>query len=175
MSKKSKGLKIRPQSASDLVIKEEFLHPSYSLDMAPDAEATKTGLLRLFSLRPRDPSMPTFHGRWDPKDGMSPRIGSSAIDLDAEGLSDQEEKAFISGEKGFSGHHSAKLDEGKHKISITTPQLGKIFDGVLEMKASATASILDLVNVISGESIRIFNPETGETLYAYRSPTMGDK
>jgi hypothetical protein len=171
----SLSTEIWPKSAKEIVIEEEFCHPSYDLNLASEAEATETKLLRLFSLIPRVASMPIFHGRWDPRDGMSLRTGSSAIDVDAEGLTGRGQRDFISGQRGFSGHHSVKLDDGRHRISIASPQLGKIFEGILEMKASATASMCDVLDMPITDSLLVINAETGQVLLEYPPPPNGNK
>jgi hypothetical protein len=163
---RSGRMKIWPQDASEIEIEAVFIHPAYELHAEESAKATPTNLLRLFSIVPNRASDPSFFGRHDAKDGMNPQVGSSAIDIDVVGLKSGEEADFIAGKRGYSGHHSAKLPDGTHRISIRTPELGQIFEGVLSMNASVRGELMDICDLDIKDSVRIFVEETGEVLYS---------
>jgi len=107
---------------------------------------------------------------------MNGRNGASAVDVDAQGLTSvEEEDDFKGGKGGFSGHHSTKTEDGRHKIVIATPKHGKILEGVLSMNAGARAELLEEVDLKVSDSVRIFNPETGEILFDSCSVPSTDK
>ena len=175
---RSQRLQIRPNSANGIEIEVTFCHPDYEFQSEDSAEATPTDLvplLRLFSLVPNDRTNPTFLGRYDARDDLSGRGGASAVDVDVQGLTSTEVSNFKHGKNGFSGHHSPKTEDGKHKIFIVIPKQGRIFEGILSMNAGVRAKLLDMFEPYFSESVRISNEETGEVLYEWSSIPPIDK
>lgn len=166
---RTQRLQIWPNNASGIEIETVFCHADYELQAEESAEATQTRLLRLFSLIPRSPSNPTFFGRYDARADLSGRDGASAVDVDAQGLTNPEGDNFKGGKGGFSGHHSTRTEDGRHQILIVTPKQGKVFEGVLSMNAGARGELLEMCNLKFSDSLRIFNAETGEVLFDSQS------
>jgi hypothetical protein len=162
---KAQRLQIWPNSADGIEIEATFCHSDYELSVEASAVATPSKLLRLFSVVPKTSSDPTFFGRYDARDDLSGRNQASAVDVDALGLTDAEEKDFKAGKNRFSGHHSTRTKDGQHQILISTPKHGKIFEGTLSMKASARGELLDILDLKISDSLQIYNADTGEVLF----------
>ncbi|MDR5726965.1 MAG: hypothetical protein RB191_05805 [Terriglobia bacterium] len=157
-------LKIWPNNADGIEIEVAFCHSDYELQTEESVVASSTKLLRLFSLLPKDSSNPTFFGRYDARDHLSGRHGASAVDVDAQGLTNAEEVDFKAGKSGFSGHHSTEIEDGRHQILIATPKQGRLFEGILSMKATARGEVLEILDIQITDHLRVFNQETGEIL-----------
>jgi len=118
-------IELRPNKATSINIIPEWIHPKYELKYEPSSNATDTGHLELFRLKPVEPELPTFSARWD--------LRPNTVDIDLIGTAEAG-KAFKAGVGGYAGHHTAIAQDSPrtYQIHIQTP-LGAIFSGKIEL------------------------------------------
>jgi hypothetical protein len=172
---RTERLQIWPNNATSIEIEKTFLHSDYELQAEGSADATHTGLLRLFSIVSNNSSYPKFFGRYDARYDLSGWDRASAVDVDAQGLTNREKDDFKAGKGGFSGHHSTRTDDGRHRILIATPKHGKVFEGLISMSASARAELLDMCDLKISDCLRISIAETGEILFDSQSTSSTNR
>lgn len=109
-----------------------YLNPKYTLPKQTANEISPTGLLKVFEINPFEGG-PSFTARWD---GGSREVGRKErydLDIDIDGVSEEERSRFKNGQGGFSGHHTVKVpsDTGhKYQVSLRTPG-EMIFEGTV--------------------------------------------
>ena len=93
---------------------------------------TGNGLLEVFELNPSGGG-PSFIGRWDGGSRDPGKTERYDLDIDIYRVSREEKRRFKKGERGYSGHHTTKVesDRGhKYQVSLCTPD-EKIFEGTV--------------------------------------------
>jgi hypothetical protein len=109
-----------------------YLNPKFTLSKQTAHAMTGNGLLKVFELNPSGGG-PSFIGRWDGGSRDPGKTERYDLDIDIYGVSPQEKRRFKKGERGYSGHHTTKVesDRGhKYQVSLCTPD-GKIFEGTV--------------------------------------------
>jgi hypothetical protein len=109
-----------------------YLSPKYTFSKQTANVRTGEGLLKVFELNPSGDG-PSFVGRWD--GGSRDPCKKERYDLDIEiyRVSDEEKLRFKKGERGYSGHHTSKVDSDrghKYQVSLCTPD-ERIFEGTV--------------------------------------------
>ena len=113
-------------------IQERYLNPMYTLAGDVSHAISRTGLLKIFELKPSKDG-PSFVGRWDGGSRDAGKKERYDLDIDIYRVSRQETRRFKKGERGYSGHHTTKVesDRGhKYQVSLCTPD-EKIFEGTV--------------------------------------------
>jgi hypothetical protein len=109
-----------------------YLNPKYTLSKQTANVITGSGLLKVFELNPSEGG-PSFIGRWDGGSRDPGKKERYDLDIDIYRVSDEEKRRFKKGERGYSGHHTTKVesDRGRrYQVSLCTPD-EKIFEGTV--------------------------------------------
>ena len=109
-----------------------YLNPKYTFSGQKPNVMTGSGLLKVFELNPSG-SGASFIGRWDGGSRDPGKTERYDLDIDIYRVSPDERRRFKKGERGYSGHHTAKVtsDTGrKYQVSLCTPG-EKIFEGAV--------------------------------------------
>jgi hypothetical protein len=111
-------------------ILETYLNPKYTLARDVSHAISRTGLLKVFELKPsRNGS--SFVGRWDGGSRGSEKQERFDLDIDIQGASDDDKLRFQNSEGGYAGHHTTRIDSDrgwKYQVCIRTPE-ELIFEG----------------------------------------------
>src|SRR5437879_385414 len=105
-------------------IRAMYLNPTYTLAGDISHAISRTGLLKVFELKPSQ-NGPSFVGRWD---GGSRGFGKQEtfdLDIDIQGVSDDDKRRFERGDAGYAGHHTTRIDSDrgwKYQVCIRTPE-----------------------------------------------------
>jgi hypothetical protein len=110
-------LRLRTNKAFRIKVTIQQMDPRYELCFKETSVSTDTGDLRLFSINPQQPGLPSFSGRWDHNENMVD------IDLMRNGRTET---------KNFKGHHTVPDAQGIYHIDIHVPE-GNIFTGSIEL------------------------------------------
>lgn len=109
-----------------------YLNPKYTPPKQTANVRTGEGLLKVFELNPSGDG-PSFVGRWDGGSRDPGKTERYDLDIDIYGVSDEEQLRFKKGERGYSGHHTTKVESErghKYQVSLCTPD-EKIFEGTV--------------------------------------------
>jgi hypothetical protein len=109
---------------------ERYRSPDYKFE-AEDCHLSSTGHLKIFRLTPISGKPPSFTARWD---GGSREPGKERfeLDIDMEGMSNDEIRKFKGDKCGYSGHHTVSdaPDSHRYQILLKTPN-AMIFDATV--------------------------------------------
>jgi hypothetical protein len=134
------------RSLSNLQITTRHLAPDYEM-LSHNLTRGETGLLKVFSLRPKTTGHPTFEARID--DGSPGNRRELKLDIDIKEVTITIEKDFKAERKGYYGHHPERSQNPNQRVfdvEIATPG-GKIFEG----EVSFTVAFVDGI----GEHLRL--------------------
>jgi hypothetical protein len=109
-----------------------YLNPKYTLSKQTANVMTGNGLLKVFELNSSQGG-PSFTGRWDGGSRDPGKTERYDMDIDIYRVSREEKRRFNKGERGYSGHHTTKVesDRGyKYQVSLCTPE-EKILEGTV--------------------------------------------
>jgi hypothetical protein len=115
-------------SLSNLKVTTRYLDPQYEIDVH-DLTRGGTGLLKVFSLTPKNAQRPSFLARVD--DGNPGRRKSPELDIDIEGVTPAIKRHFKANRGGYIGHRTNRSQNPQERIfevEIALPS-GKVFDG----------------------------------------------
>jgi hypothetical protein len=107
-----------------------YLNPMYTLARDVSHAISRTGLLKVFELKPSH-NGPSFVGRWDGGSRGSGKQERFDLDIDIQGASDDDKRRFEKGEGSYAGHHTMRSDSDrgwKYQVCIRTLE-GLIFEG----------------------------------------------
>lgn len=104
-------------------IDKTYLHPEYNI-IADMNEMTDTGLMVVFKLESGNPTLPSFIGRWDHKQGV--------LDIDIFKVDSKAVTNFRADKNNYGGHHPLLISESPRlfEIDIKMPE-GKILEGTI--------------------------------------------
>jgi hypothetical protein len=128
------------RTLSNLNINTRYLDPGYDI-VRQDLVRGETGLLKVFSLLPRNPAQPSFEARVD--DGSPGRRRDPELDFDIKGVSEVVQNDFKPSRNQYVGHHTSKSPNPNQRIfdvQIATP-LGKVFDGEVSFNVAFSVSM----------------------------------
>lgn len=118
------------------------LNSDYRLQLCSGRPIGNTGLLVIFEIIPKFPTLPRFIGRWDEK--------ADVLDVDIQKVSKAEGSKFKRGRGGYSGHHPAIISKTDREFHVNVQYCSNIvFDGVIsfglhrELELSDTEQIVD--------------------------------
>ena len=113
-------LPVRTEGAQNIEVETEYLDPRYTVELSPLSPATKSGLINLFRVVPKQPSLPAFAARWDDRE--------QTVDVDAEPSNCVDRDSWRDEKNGYHGHHTNRLtdDPRVYQIDLQTPQ-GSVF------------------------------------------------
>jgi hypothetical protein len=109
-----------------------YLHPKYSLSKQTANVRSGEGLLKVFELNPAGDG-PSFIGRWDGGSRDPSKKERYDLDIDIYRVCDEEKVRFKKGERGYSGHHTTKVESNrghKYQVFLRIPD-EKIFEGTI--------------------------------------------
>jgi hypothetical protein len=115
-------------SLSNLKVTTRHLDPQYEIEVH-DLIRGNTGLLKVFSLTPKDTKQPRFAARID--DGNAGRLRSPELDIDIDGVSSKIKSDFKGKRNGYAGHHtdrSSNRQDRVFEVEILAPS-GQVFSG----------------------------------------------
>ncbi|PWT79641.1 MAG: hypothetical protein C5B58_13110 [Acidobacteria bacterium] len=135
MTRDEKEQRIRRQDGKafatyNIEIHEGYRDPLYTVSKETSNVISGTGLLKVFELKPSHDG-PSFIGRWDGGSRDAGKEERYDLDIDIEGVSDQEQRRFEKEKGGYAGHHTTKVDSDrgwKYHVCIHTPA-GIVFEG----------------------------------------------
>jgi hypothetical protein len=128
----------------------EFIEEGYELITKNQSEITKTGLLTIFSLIPKNNGNPSFVGRWDQL--------QEVIDVDILNVEEQHVRAFRSAKHGFRGHRPQRISQDPRTflVDISLPS-GAVFKGTFTLNIGwgvqmpETLQVMDFVETAPGK------------------------
>jgi hypothetical protein len=153
MTRKEKEERIRKEDGKafetfNIEIDVNDLNPKYRLSKQEGNVITGSGLLKVFELNPSGTG-PSFIGRWDGGSRDPGKTERYDLDVDIYGVSSEEKRHFKKGERGYSGHHTTKVesDRGhKYQVSLRTPD-EKIFEGIVCFNLHRKVGVSDQISV----------------------------
>jgi hypothetical protein len=116
----------------NIEIRETYLNPKYSLSRNVSNVISRTGLLKIFEIKPAQ-NGPSFVGRWDGESRDRGKQERLDLDIDIEEVPPEEKRRFEKSDGGYTGHHTIRIDSDrgwKYQVSIRTPE-GLIFEGTV--------------------------------------------
>lgn len=138
---------------NEVKVKQDYIDARYELFLYPKNVITPTGLLTVGELKPKYKSLPGFLFRWDEK--------AESLDVDIKNVSEEVEKEFKRGIRGYKGHHTKRVSDEKNRtfeVGIKIPRItvfeGKISFGLhreLEVTISSKSSVSASVEKIDGD------------------------
>ncbi len=104
-------------------IENIYIHHEYNL-ITDTREITDTGLMVVFKLESKNPTLPSFAGRWDHKEKV--------LDIDIFKVESKVIADFRSSKNNYDGHHPLLMQENPRLfiIDIKIPE-GKILGGTM--------------------------------------------
>ena len=134
-----KGGSQAASKAFNIKVELNFLNTEYDLEVFPESNITKQGLLFIGKIKPRQPSLPEYLLRWDEK--------NNHLNVDMI----PEENFWKSETQGYKGHLPEKAVDHVGRafsIVITTPKL-RIIDGVVSFSLARDVA----ASVSTGSSV----------------------
>ena len=125
-----------------------YLNPKYTLSKQTANVMTGNGLLKMFELNPSGDG-PSFIGRWDGGSRDPGKTERYDLDIDIYRVSREEKRRFKKGERGYSGHHTTKVESGrghKYEVSLCTPD-ETIFEGTVCFNLHRKIEFSDQISV----------------------------
>ena len=113
-------------------IHQTYRNPRYTLSEQTANEISPTGLLKVFELYPSGGG-PSFTARWDGGSRDEGKKERYDLDIDIEGVSNEERSRFKNGQGGYSGHHTTEVPSNAgraYHVSLCTPG-EMIFEGTV--------------------------------------------
>jgi hypothetical protein len=148
-------------SLNNLKVTKRYLHPDYDIQVQ-DLVRGSTGWLRIFSLTPKIPGLPSFHARVD--DGSVRKTKDPELDIDIDDVSDAVKRDFKAGRNGYMGHHTRRQSNPNERIFDVeiTMRNERVFEGEVffNVNFSMTAEMKSSTQVqVDAQVIRAPAPE----------------
>jgi hypothetical protein len=122
------SLQLRTNRALAVEVTTQQIDPRYKLLVNDAPVSTETGELRLFTIEPQQPGIPSLSGRWDHE--------ANTVDIDV----------LRNGcyEKPIQGHHTVADPKGIYHIDVYIRE-GNIFTGSIRLGTELGLSLRDSI------------------------------
>jgi hypothetical protein len=118
----------RVDKVANQKVEVTHLHPDYAFGILGSV-LTETGLLEIFKLESKNPTLPYFVGRWDQS--------IETLDVDIFNAGSRVSDSFRAERGGYAGHHPLRTSDRERRYSVKISLPGTlIFEGFVSFNTN---------------------------------------